>query len=286
MTAFQPQNPALSGDPYGWVDCQAFSAAMAISFAKGVAKAATGTYVRSHSNEDPPDPASPGLDLGQVAAVASALGVHIDVQRFYPWDEFAGRINSGEGAILDGRYSAIHGTHFDAGQGFTGNHAVFVPPGWAAMDPLASGLGGIYQYHGEVYPQTLLRAFAGALQVVAGSSLGAGLVYAGFVSPPISGGPVVIVSPSEVALNVTKELPGLIADVGAATLYNDPDRHSIRWRNWGGAKNVGVYARANPRVLPDGRAGLSAIRVSGTGGVNPTIAYVGDNELTNLRLVK
>jgi hypothetical protein len=182
---FQPQNPALSGDRWGWFDCTAFSAGMAGDYHTCGATRLTGGRVRAESNEATPNPASPGLDLAQIDAVLNRHGIDLDVQYAYPWAAFASRINQGQGAILQILYAPLNGTHYDADPQFHGNHAIFVPPGWAAMDPLADGRrSGIYKYGGEAYPQSLLRTAAGRLvtQVKNGvpQHLGDGLVYAAF----------------------------------------------------------------------------------------------------------
>jgi hypothetical protein len=92
------------------------------------------------------------------------------------------RINAGQGAVLQGSYRVIDGTRFDAGGSFVGNHAMFVAPGFIAMDPLADGRRpGIYKFHGEPYPIDLLRRFAGELELTPGGSrLGLGYAWAAF----------------------------------------------------------------------------------------------------------
>ena len=96
---------------------------------------------------------------------------------------------------------------------------------------------------------------------------------------PISAGPI-----QGEDVNAATQIPIALADVGAATLYADENRTTVVWQAWPGAKNVGVYSRPNPATLPDGKSALAAIRISGTGGANPQVAYVGDNELSNVRL--
>lgn len=183
---FQPQNPALSHYVYGWSSCTAFSGGMAGDYHTCGGTVLTGARVRQDTNEPVPDPKSPGLNLSQVDAALNRHGIDLDTRYKYPWDVFAARIDSGEGAILQVSYAPIADSKFDAGNGFRGGHAIFVPPTWAAMDPLADGrAAGVYKYRGEAYPQSLLRKAAG--QLVVGSdtngrpvTAGDGFVYAAF----------------------------------------------------------------------------------------------------------
>lgn len=176
---FQPQNPALSGYPLGWSSCTAFSAAMAIDYATLGAKRPTGGQVRSLTHDT-----VGGLSLGQVDEVAlDDYDVNLDTIYRLPWPDFIARIEAGRGAILQGWYAPIADSRFDAGRGFRGNHAIAVPPSVKTLDPLADGrYGQAYKYSGEVYPQALLREFAGGLNLGGSSyrALGLGLVYASF----------------------------------------------------------------------------------------------------------
>jgi hypothetical protein len=184
---FQAQNPAISGYRYGWASCTAFSGAMAASFDRQVPELLTGGALRNEIGDF-----VGGLNLAQIdAALTAHQGVNLDVRYGLPWADFAARITAGQGAVLQGWYAPIAVSRFDAGNGFKGNHAIFVPPGWAAMDPLADGrFANVYEYHGEPYPQALLKDFAGKLNIGGGTyrAVGAGLVYAAFtadrVAPP------------------------------------------------------------------------------------------------------
>lgn len=177
-----------AGGPYGKYDCTAWSAVFAIDYATCGRTITTGQRIRSLSDEPIPDPRSPGLNLGQVDEVALRhFGVSLDTRYAYPWAEFARRIAAGEGAILQGEYEVIADSGFDAGRGFRGGHAIFVPHGWAALDPLADGrAAGVYRYAREAYPQSLLRAFAARLVLRRDSEgrvtrrVGDGYVYASF----------------------------------------------------------------------------------------------------------
>ena len=182
LPTFQPQNPAISGYSLGWSSCTAFAGAMAGDFDTLGKKRPTGQGVRQRTGDT-----VGGLNLAQVDSALN-IGYGIDLTTVYrfPWADFAKKINAGCGAILQGGYAPIADSHFDAGRGFRGNHAVFVAPGWVAMDPLADGrASGGYKYHGEAYPQALLKAFAGRLNLEARAGfppklLGSGLVYAAF----------------------------------------------------------------------------------------------------------
>ena len=175
LPTFQAQNPAISGYYLGWSSCTAFSAAMAAHFDRQ-AFVCTGAQVRQRTGDT-----EGGLTLAQVdSALTLGWGVELSTVYRYPWADFAKRINQGQGAILQGGYAPIADSRFDAGRGFRGNHAIFVAPGWVGMDPLADGRAtGVYKYHAEAYPQSLLRSFAARLDV-GGRLLGDGLVYASF----------------------------------------------------------------------------------------------------------
>jgi len=175
---FQPQNPAKSGYYLGWQSCTCFAGAMAAAFDRQASLIMTGGAVRNKTGDR-----SGGTTLAQVDTALND-GWRIDLSLHYGlgWSSFAKLINSGMAGVLQGWYAPIADSRFDAGNGFRGNHAVLVLPGWVVMDPLADGrYPGVYKYHGEVYPQTLLRDFAGKLNLSTTGyrALGSGLVYAG-----------------------------------------------------------------------------------------------------------
>lgn len=177
IPTFQPQNPAISGYSLGWKSCQAYSAAMAGSFDRQVKKATTGEAVRRRTGDT-----VGGLTLAQVdAALNSLINVNLRVVYRMQFDEMARLIDKGMGASLSLWYGPIADSRFDAGKGFRGNHQVFIPPGWAAMDPLADGRPGAYRYRNEPYPRSLLKEAAGKLNLSATGyrPLGTGLVYVG-----------------------------------------------------------------------------------------------------------
>lgn len=178
---FQPQNPAKSGCRLGWASCTCFAGAMAAAFDRQVAMIMTGCAVRNRTGDT-----SGGTTLSQVdSALNSGWKSDLSLHYGLPWADFAKMIDSGMAGVLQGWYAYIadmHGGKFDAGNGFRGNHAVLVLPGWIVMDPLADGrYPGVYKYHGEAYPQDMLRRFAGAVNLssVGYRPLGEGLVYAG-----------------------------------------------------------------------------------------------------------
>ena len=178
----QFQNPAISGYSLGWLSCTAFSAAMAGSFDRQVGLLCTGAQVRKLTGDT-----TGGLTLGQVdAALLAGWDVNLSTVLGGSWTDFAAKIDAGHGAILQGRYSVIADSRFDAGRGFRGGHAIFVAPGWIVMDPLADGRAdGVYKYHGEAYPRDLLRRFAGELDL-GGSALGYGKAYASFTADRVA----------------------------------------------------------------------------------------------------
>jgi hypothetical protein len=181
---FQAQNPAISGYALGWSSCTAFAGAMAASFDRQVSKLCTGGQVRQQTGDT-----TGGTTLAQLAlALRTRWTVDLDTRYRLSWADFAAKINAGCAAILQGGYGPIADSRFDAGRGFRGNHAIAVIPGWIGMDPLADGrYGTTYAYKGEAYPQSLLKAFAGKLDVTGtGSLLGSGLVYAAFTRDRVS----------------------------------------------------------------------------------------------------
>lgn len=179
LPKFQAQNPAISGYSLGWASCTAFSAAMAASFEKQVPEIVSGGTLRGWTGDH-----IGGLNLAQIDSALNAhLSIDLDVRYRYTWQDFVTRVQRGAGAVLQGWYAPIAYSKFDAGNGFKGNHALFIPPNFAAMDPLADGrYSNVYKYHGEVYPLNLLKEFAAKLNIGTSSyrDLGYGLVYAAF----------------------------------------------------------------------------------------------------------
>ena len=177
LPTFQDQINA--NDPLGNQSCTTYSGAMAGDYDTCGSKKPTGKRVRELTGDK-----VGGTTLLQVDyALQKGWGINLDTRigsSKLTWDQFAAKINKGYGAILQGSYAAIHGTKFAGDDRFQGNHAVFVPPGWGVMDPLCDGRRpSIYKYHGEAYPQDMLKRFAGLLMldVKKNKRLGIGYVW-------------------------------------------------------------------------------------------------------------
>ncbi len=170
MTTYTPANQGQlsSNDPLGGLSCVAYSASFAISDATNGRLHPTGAEVRKWTGDK-----SGGLELSQVdRAVSKMLSLDFDTEVFSA-SEFYGHLASGYGGILIGGYRPIEASRFSGQRGFTGNHAIYVPPGLKVMDPLADGRHGLYTYHGEAYPQSLIDSFAAALRLGNGTLAGA-----------------------------------------------------------------------------------------------------------------
>jgi hypothetical protein len=172
------------------------------------------------------------------------------------WTTVERSVDAGKGVLLQGWYAPIADSQYDAGNGFRGNHAVFVPPGFGAMDPLASGKGSLYQYAGAPYPRALLREFAGRLNVAPSgySAVGLGLAYAAFTRDRVV--PWVFhVGPSKLGV-FTIGANGVISNVRIATtggftapctaprLYRWPGHTSQRLVQLTGGSHHGWFVRA------------------------------------------
>jgi len=170
----------LDGSTYAGFNCNCWSAARAADDDScGKTKVASAT-VRTWTGDT-----SGGTNLAQVDwALRTHVGIDLDTRYKYPWSEFIRRVQGGASAILQGWYAPIRDSRFGASETFGGNHSMLVMPGLVVMDPLADGRrAGIYKYHGEAYPESLLRTFAARLNLAvppAYSPLGDGLVYAAF----------------------------------------------------------------------------------------------------------
>ena len=179
IPTFQAQNPAINGYYLGWASCTCYTGAMAAAFHRQTKMVMSGESIRRRTGDT-----TGGTNLAQVTgALRSGWGINLEVTYKLPWATFAKKVQGGAGAILQGWYAPIADSRFDAGNGFRGNHAMFVPPGWGTMDPLADGRHpGVYKYHGESYPPFLLKKFAGLLNLATSGyrKLGDGYVYAAF----------------------------------------------------------------------------------------------------------
>lgn len=161
----------------GGLNCTCYSAGMAADYHSCGSKRPTGRDVRRLTYDR-----SGGTSLPQVDYVLRRYyGIDLDTRigsSRLTWTQFAAKINAGHAAILQGSYRAIHGTRFQGSKYFTGNHAILILPGWIVMDPLCDGrYPGIYKYHGEKYPISMLKSFAGSLSLSYNRRLGYGYVY-------------------------------------------------------------------------------------------------------------
>jgi hypothetical protein len=178
LPIFQKQLNPL--DPLGGLNCTAYSGAMAAEYHTCGLKRPLGRTVRRMTGDTSGGTTLPQIDY----ALNRGWGINLDTRigsSKLTWSQFVSHINSGKGAILQGHYSAIHGTRFQGDLNFTGNHAIFVPPAFRVMDPLCDGRKpGIYKYHSERYPLEMLKRFAGRLLLVTstGRRLGYGYVWA------------------------------------------------------------------------------------------------------------
>ena len=210
LPTFQPQNPALSGDKYGWEDCMAFAAAVTGNF-DADRDDLTGAQVRRESNEPVPDPSSPGLSLGQVQTVLAKHGIELTPYRGVSFDWAMSVSDAGHALVFAVSYGPIHLTQYSGDWNFTGNHAVGLFPDGHTMDSLTDGRvkpysagGGHYPKGFQEIPRTLLRSACGQLQLGVSAArtpirLGAGKCYVGVLSRTFPYPP-----PSEDDVRVTK----------------------------------------------------------------------------------
>lgn len=187
MTIWTPinQGQITSGDIEGAISCVAYSFAYAVSDATNGRIHPTGNTIRDWTGDH-----LGGLELDQCDyAVFRNTGINFQTG-VYTAGQFYGMLASGYGAVLLGGYKPIGATRFDGSPGFIGNHAVYVPPGLKVMDPLADGRrAGVYLYHGEAYPTSLINAYAAALRLGNGSVAGPQHFEASFVHLEPSGIP-------------------------------------------------------------------------------------------------
>jgi len=154
-------------DEFGSFNCTAYAAGFAVDYTTFGDEAPTGALIRRLSSEPIPSPSSPGLNLDQVAKVArDRYDVALTIHRGIPVSDLIRAHENGAGAIWQISYAPIRTSRFSGSRDFSGGHAVFVPPGIDALDPLADGRRpGIYKYHGEKYDIDLLANAAGSLVI-------------------------------------------------------------------------------------------------------------------------
>lgn len=187
---FQSQNPGKSGDRStyrdlkgrkrfaSWANCTAYVAAMGAEFDSGVRL--TGAQVRSESNEPSPDPASPGLNLSQVARVLRQHGIRLRVQTPIAFADLDELRLAGHAIALQLSYASLQHTKYSGDPNFGGGHIVLWLPSGDVYDPLDDGRRrGIAKAPVRI-PKRLLRKAAGELVLNArGRTVGIGKAYAG-----------------------------------------------------------------------------------------------------------
>ena len=174
----------LDGSRYAGLNCTCASGAMALDRWTIGAKKATGAYIRFQTGDT-----VGGTTLAQVRdAIHRVWGYELDVRYGLDWDVFSSRIESGQGAILQGWAGVTRGTKWQGSETFGGNHAWFVNDrdgdNFHVYDPLADGRRpGIAKSPMRI-PASVVREFAGRLNIAGPEggydALGLGKVYAAF----------------------------------------------------------------------------------------------------------
>lgn len=161
------------GGRTGPVDCTAWAMSRLIADATEGLHVPTGRQIRLLTDEPVPDPESPGLNLSQVHDVAwEHFGVWTDVYtgaRALDIDRYEALRRDGYPVIAQLGYGPIAASHYDAGRGFTGGHAIYESRS-QTMDSLAGPKGrtGIYHYGPDaprLYPRELMHRAFGSLVV-------------------------------------------------------------------------------------------------------------------------
>jgi len=187
---FQSQNPRKSGDLstyvdasgrkrfVSWANCTAYVAAMGAEFDSGVRL--TGAQVRLESSEPVPDPASPGLNLSQVARVLRGHGIRLNVQTPISFEDLDELRQAGHAIALQLSYAPLQHTKYSGDPNFSGGHIVLWLPSGDVYDPLDDGRRPGIATAPVRIPAPLLRQAAGELVLNArGRTVGIGRAYAG-----------------------------------------------------------------------------------------------------------
>lgn len=154
------------GGATGPFDCTAHAATIVLDGSTCGAKRVPGRTIRLRSSEPVPDPASPGLNLNQIADVLDDYGLYLDVRvgwRALSWAQYERFRSDGHFIEVQGGYAPIAASKYDAGRGFRDNHAI-AESSLATWDSLADGRApGVWRYNGTLYTRSVVRAFAARL---------------------------------------------------------------------------------------------------------------------------
>ncbi len=171
----------LDGTKFAGSNCNCWSAARANDDDTCGGERPTSAEVRYWTGDT-----SGGTNLAQIDEALNAhTKTRLDVRYRYEWSAFMRRVASGQSAVLQLFYQPIRVSRFSGSETFGGNHSVLVTRGLVVLDPLADGRRpGIYKYHGESYPEALIKSAAGKLNLSGDPDifrpLGLGFCYAAF----------------------------------------------------------------------------------------------------------
>lgn len=119
-----------NGDPYGGFNCTAWAGAILVDAHTQGATKTTGTAIRYHSNEVPPDPKSPGLNLPQVdTSVYTITAKKVDLDTKVEGQALTR--SQAQAMVIDGRWATVQinrAVLVNRGfaTGFMGGHAITV----------------------------------------------------------------------------------------------------------------------------------------------------------------
>lgn len=111
-------------DPHGSVNCAAVAAAIAFDRATLGGCMLNGEDVRALSDEPHPNPASPGLNLWQLADVARKLHIQLTPVSGGSFEAILASLREGRGVIVPGDYEAMG--KYSCQAGFRGDHGILV----------------------------------------------------------------------------------------------------------------------------------------------------------------